>query len=220
MQYYQQARSYAYKLDPILYRDLVHDTYVSFQNRGRDLFSEPLPLIFRAIKYTFWDYLKHKYGTGDVRYVLEPYQEQITEITPFEELVAVELEEKIEDGLQTITPRDKPQILKQIVHLKCRGFLNTEIAEHLGVSKHLIGYYLKQLMSFINNPFNGSKTKITKKLSEKAWEKRKDHDEFELEVDSEYSKLFVHSESKEGWLVTVTNPKGAEFYIKNLVDSE
>lgn len=70
------------------------------------------------------------------------------------------------------------------------------------------------------NPFHGSKTIVKKRISQASWNKRKDHDDFEFEIDNEQLQLWVHKEAGEGWLVVVSEPKGSEYYIKRLVDSK
>lgn len=82
------------------------------------------------------------------------------------------------------------------------------------------GLHIKSIkyMAIYSNPFNGSKTVVKKKLSEVAWEKRDDKEEFELEDENEMVKLFVHKESGEGWMVKTKDPKGSEFYIKRFED--
>lgn len=110
----------------------------------------------------------------------------------------------------------------EIFRLKSDGYSQKEIAKELKISRQTVGEYSKKIeeMSHINNPFNGSKTIIKKQLSERVWEEREDKEDFDLEDLNEYCALYIHKESKEGWLVKIKNPKGSEFYIKRLEDSK
>ena len=110
----------------------------------------------------------------------------------------------------------------EIFKLKADGHTQKEISDDLNISKQLVNQYVKKIeeMAVYNNPFNGSKIVCKKRVSETLWDKRKDHGDFEFEDENEMIKLFVHKESKEGWLVVVKNPKGSEYYIKKLVDNK
>jgi len=57
------------------------------------------------------------------------------------------------------------------------------------------------------NPFNGSRTHVTWVISEKHYEEKIDHNDYDLEDYNEYYKLYVHKESKEGLLVKLPTLK-------------
>lgn len=195
---YWKARSYAFRLEPGLYRDLVHDAFLDYAvKRNKNLFDEPLGVIFRVIKNKFFDFLKAKY----VRNYEEYNDHLITTTTPIDILEYQELDERIKGSPSMLNNNNsKPEILQAIIDLKLRGFTNTEVAEELNLSKALIGYYLKRLMSYINNPFTGKKEK-GRSISLHQWEKLSDKEDYDLEDDNEFYILRRHKESKEGLLV-------------------
>ena len=80
--------------------------------------------------------------------------------------------------------------------------------------------HIKKVEYMHANPFTGSTTVVKRKIIESSWDKRKDHDDFEEEDANEYCRLLIHKESGEAWLVTMSNPKGSEHYIKKMVDEE
>lgn len=74
------------------------------------------------------------------------------------------------------------------------------------------------------NPFPGSKTQIKQRpMSEDSWRRfirrRNNRANFTLEDNNEFVKLYVHKSLGHGILVKVSNPNGAEHYIKRGVDN-
>lgn len=237
---YRKARSYSFKLDSELYRDILHDAYLAWWNKcERDLFDEHIGTIIKTVKYTFFAHLKNnvwfynKVNQGQRKFV--EFDENIFyATTPEDEYIATELLGEYMELINSV-PKDRAvftgneETTKEILTKRLNGYTNKEIAEEMGISKALITYYLNRtkLSEFetrnkkmINNPFNGSKTKVKKRLTEKQWEERTDKDEFELESENEWDRLYVHKESKEGWIIKIKNPVQSEFYIKRLVDSK
>ena len=57
------------------------------------------------------------------------------------------------------------------------------------------------------NPFNGSTIKVSRIILSDTWEGKKDKDDYELEDENEYYKLYKHKESNSGLLVKQTYSK-------------
>jgi len=58
---YNQGRSYCYKLDKTLYRDILHDSWLHwFEKTSDDLFDEPINRVIRVIKLTWKGYYINK----------------------------------------------------------------------------------------------------------------------------------------------------------------
>lgn len=82
------------------------------------------------------------------------------------------------------------------------------------INRGLVGRYtnrklshIKSIEKMLTNPFNGSKTIIKKSITEAQWEKRTDHEDFELEDYNEFYKIYLHKESKESWLIKLKEQK-------------
>jgi DNA-directed RNA polymerase specialized sigma24 family protein len=139
---YAQAKRFAYKLkfvDPI---DLVHDAYITwFDKTGKDLFDEPQGRITNVIKFQFkawlhsqeWYYNKESQG---YRTFVEQI-EQSYPITPEDEFIGKELEEKMNKLILS-----SPDSTALILQMRKEGFKNSEIAEEL---KRTRGWVTKQL---------------------------------------------------------------------------
>ncbi len=213
--------------------DIVHDAYVYYLSReGEDLFELDLKnessYLYTIIKRAFhrWYYKERK---GE-RYKYFPPDDLSSKFDdPEETLIGKDLYEifykklflatKETDNRHYRTERGR-RLPMDIFRLKAEGYTQKEIADQLNTSKQLVNQYVKKIeeMAVYNNPFSGSKTICKKKISETAWDKRKDKEDFEYEDENEMVKLYVHKESNEGWLITIKDPKGSEFYIKRLED--
>ena len=211
--------------------DIVHDGYLYYLDKEKeDLFEIELinenSYLYTVIKKAFyrWNY---KERTGE-KYIYWPTDDLNSKFdAPDEQLIGKDLYEIFYNKLYLATEPNEHRHLRdrklplEIFRLKAEGYTQTEIAEQLHISKQLVNQYNKKIeeMNMVNNPFNGSKTVIKKQISEKTWNDRKDHNEFDLEDESEYVQLWIHKESKEGWLVKINKPIGSEFYIKRLEDN-
>jgi hypothetical protein len=205
--------------------DIVHEAWIYYKEKtGYDLFEIELDnessYLYTVIKKAFyrWNYHerrgeKYQYFPTDVlRGAFDAADEMVGATIlqeAFEKKIALQAKHIVNNRVYE-TP------LVEVFRLKALGHTQTEIAKDMGLSKQLINQYVKKIeeMIDINNPFNGSKVKIRKKISEPSWDNRKDKEDFELYDENEYLRLFIHKESKEGWLVVNKNPQGAEFYIK------
>ena len=217
--YYRRAISYAYFLDRELNKDLVHQAYINYwHTMGRDLFEEPIGRVLKCVKWAYYDMLKKKYGTNPKRKFFDYYESGkfydpvdnryyslgIDSLSPDYILEGKELHDYIETVPQ---PRQNkiPAVLNKIVNLKYQGFKNHEIADQLAMSKALVTYYLKQVMSYINNPIRTSTVPLTKKITRKTFEDKYKHDYvFDLDRNCDHNESYqivVHRDRDEYILV-------------------
>jgi hypothetical protein len=215
--------------------DIVHDAWVYYMDKeGEDLFELTLKnessYIYTVVKKAFYRWYYKERSSAKYQYFSNDGLVSKFD-SPEEQLIGKDLYQLFYQKLFLATkPTDKRhyrtdksrQLPMEIFRLKAEGYTQKEIADQLEVSKQLVGQYVKKIEEMANytNPFNGSRTVIKNRVSQSAWNGRKDHSDFELEDENEYLKLYVHKESHEGWLVVVSNPKGSEFYIKRLETSE
>lgn len=216
MRYYAEALRYASRLNPyppIDHRDLVHTAYLNyFKAHGTNLFDQHPGTVFRTIKYTFFDSIKHKSWTKDkqaqgVRQ-FQPINEldAVTTITPHDIAVGNELKGKSEELLATTSG-----FTHKVLALKLRNFTNAEIADELEVTRGLITYYLKKVNLSILNPsmiFSASSLKNRKKITRETFNRNPLYaQEYIYDVDmgadyNEYYTLLAHrTETGEGLLI-------------------
>lgn len=208
--------------------DITHDAYIYYLEKEKeDLFEIELinesSYLYTIIKKAFyrWNY-KERTGEKYIHFPTDVLSSKFD--APDEQLIGKDLYEVFYNKLYLATELGEHRHLKDrqlhmnIFRLKADGYTQTQIAEQLQVSKQLVNQYNKKIeeMNMVNNPFNGSRTIIKKQISEKSWNDRKDRGEFDMEDENEHVQLFVHKESKEGWLVKIKEPVGAEFYVKRL----
>jgi len=144
-EYYRRAISYAYFLDHELNKDLVHQAYLDYWSAtGKDLFdSERIGTVLQAVKWAYWASLKKVYGGGRIKSrSFESYIEQKPNyLTPDIILEGKDLEEYIYNMPTSVSFNPLTISVNKIIELKLRGFKNTEIAKHLGVTPALITYH-------------------------------------------------------------------------------
>ncbi len=215
--------------------DIVHNAWLYFLDKEKeDLFEKELKkessYLYTIIKRAFfrWNYHERK---GSKYQYSGPEELGSKFDNPDDTLIGKDLYEVFYKKLFEVTKETDKRHYRtersrklplEIFRLRADGYTQKEISDDLNISKQLVNQYVKKIeeMAVYNNPFNGSRIICKKRVSETVWDKRKDHDEFEFEDENEMVKLFVHKESKEGWLVVVKNPKGSEYYIKRLVDKK
>lgn len=227
---YDTARGYAFKLDSKDYKDIVHDAYLRwFDKTGNNLFNEPRSTITNVVKYVWLEKLRKrnqyiKNGEKHIRRFVETlteHEEDFHGYVPFVDNFEADL--IIDDIINNIKNfiSERGEHILDMLYLQ---YNQSEIAKEFNVSHTTINNEVIKIKSvankMINNPFNGSRTNVKKRITESEWNKRTDKDEFELEAENEWNILYIHKQSKEGWLVKIKNPVPSEFYVKRLEDSK
>lgn len=227
---YETAKGYAFKLDNKYYKDIIHDAYICWYNKtGKNLFDEHRGVISQVVKNIWLSSLKKRNQyiyNGEKRYreyieTLTEYEQDSNGYVPFvydfeEDLI---IEDIINNIKNFISERGE-----HILDMLYMQYNQSEIAKEFNVSHTTINNEVIKIKNIankmINNPFNGSRTNVKKRIMESEWNKRTDKDEFELEAENEWNVLYIHKQSKEGWLVKIKNPVPSEFYVKRLEDSK
>ena len=207
LEHYRKAKRYAWRLDPSMFGDLVHDAYISEHKKGRDLFKHPLGLMFRVIKFTYYDHLKNVYGQTIPRY-FEEFDESKFKAS---ESLPEEPQWSVSDEMRELCEllESSEEETKTIISLKAKGYSYSEIAVMMCMSKPLVILYLKKSMSTITNPFTGKQEK-GRSISLHQYEKLTDKEDYEYNDENEFYKIYLHKESLETLLVKLpvakTNP--------------
>jgi DNA-directed RNA polymerase specialized sigma24 family protein len=144
---YNKAKRYLRKVDPILYKDILHDAYLNyFRRTGLNLFERSNGNVIGVVKNQWFENLrKGMYKKGGVRFPFQfsPFEDQtITTTTPLDIFIANETYETISNrtlGFQ------HPSVAAGVLELKYEGYDNEEIAEKLNLSVHQVKRYTKSL---------------------------------------------------------------------------
>lgn len=141
---YQKALSYAYFIDPKLYKDIVHDSFIRwFEKTGKDLFDEHERTVMSVIKKTWWSYYvqPHQYMRQGMvlmrEYVSFDDGFCFNHVTPEDEFIAKELEERfLHCGNMTQLTIYKYAVM---------GWTQKQIASIMNESPQFINYYFKKM---------------------------------------------------------------------------
>jgi len=230
--HYRLALHYAFLFNKEFKFDITHNMWIAHQRTHQeDIFNVDYPsyaaFLYQAIKWSAQAWLtSERLKSG--RYQSGIDGDEILSIfhSPLDTLVAQDLYNQLYDKLYLATTPTKKKATRNrelalsILKLITQGYTQQDIEKEIGVSKQQVFFYVNKIRELMYiNPFSGSKTPIKKKISQQAWARRKDHEDFEYEDEKEDVKLYVHKESGEGWLVALDEVKSSEFYIQRLVDS-
>jgi hypothetical protein len=147
-----------------------------------------------------------------------------------DEMLAKELDAMFQDQLlravvkrgkrETLLVSDKDNrkdVILDVYKLMALNFKNVEIAQELGVSEQLVGYYKTQIRgNMAKNPFNGDKTVVRGVITKKVWRTRKNKDRrerYELIDYNEYYELYRHKETGVGLLVKIEHKETINPYL-------
>lgn len=231
---YREAMGYAFKLDSQNYKDIVHDAYVKWYIKtGDNLFEQHRGVITKTVKNIFFNSLSSSKWMYDGEIFSKEFLRILSDVVDEEDFSGKVYTPMVESPLVDIMVNDTMNHLAKILSERCNdvlkmmseGFKQNEIAEALHLSPALINIEVKKIKNIVNkmnytNPFNGSRVKVKRRISQSKWNKKTDIDDFEFEDINEEVALWVHKESGEGWLVEVDNPILSETYVKRLVDRE
>lgn len=229
--HYHRACSYAFKCNPTLYKDLVHQAYI--QNYGKDgsnLFDKDILFILKCVRNVWFTYIRN----SKYQYEYQTYQKQWYEIsdnyedhgyshshnmTPERLMVSQEFVDEFHRRVATYHSGDihqsiNTETLQNYVQLTEKGFNQKEIASLMGTSPQLINYYSRKIKNIVSeiqnlkNPFVANPLPVKKRITRKHYEDHKDKYseycfDFERNSDhNEFYQLLVHKEKDEGLLIT------------------
>ncbi len=190
------------------------------EKTGLDLFEVPLKdfngYLYTVIKKAFYRwYYKERKGEKYLYFSTDQLESNLD--SPEEAVFAQDLYEILLKKIQKSESKNNNTNegrLAEVFKLRAFGYTQTDIADELNIDKQLSHYYNKKINLVLTNPFNGSRLKITKQISLNTWEKKIDQDDYEMDDENEFYRVYRHKESKDGLLVklpsTKTNP-----YISN-----
>lgn len=150
---YSKGRSYCFKLNRTLYKDILHDAFLNwFTKTGRNLFEEPERRVIRVLKLTWLGYYVNV--NQRKRHFVEVDDEihSVNKITPEHLLVAKETGEWFNSKMKAFGekyPRTAENV-RQVYELKRDGYEQQEIAEILGIAKSSVTYYVKNFLKELN----------------------------------------------------------------------
>lgn len=217
--HYRLALYYASTLNKEFKFDIVHNTWLShYQNHDEDLFNVDYPsypsYLYQAIKWAHNRWIQYeKVKSGRFQHGLKPDNIPIFN-SPLGTLVAQDLYEQLYQKLYLATAPTKRKATRKrelalkILKLLAQGNTQKDVAEQLNTNKQQVHYYtekIRELMSI--NPFRGSTIEVNKVITENAWEKRTDQQEWEEDDSNEFYRVVVHSETKEGLLIRLRTPE-------------
>jgi DNA-directed RNA polymerase specialized sigma24 family protein len=140
---YQKALRYAMKCNPAVYRDIVHDAYVTWFNKtNSNLFDQPEGTVIKVVKYTHLKQTeRNKYMSGGKWYprVFQEFEEYMryNKITPEDEYIASELEMHMIE----FSAKQKLDVFLYAV----QGLDQVTVAAMTGLSTALVNYYFKRM---------------------------------------------------------------------------
>lgn len=185
---YDRACSYAWKCNPYLYKDLVHDAWVQYYTyRGKNLFDQPDYYVFRVIRNIWFNHLRsqtfmwklQRYSKQNIN--LDDYELVSPTLPPDKALTSKEFCEDVYNRVKSYHSGDRssvePEKLETVLTMLIHGYSNKEIGKHINASDAVVSYYKKKIKSIINDmqsPFAGDKIKISKKITRKTYEENKE----------------------------------------------
>ena len=156
---YKKALSYAFYLDPFLFKDIVHDSFLRwFDKTHLNLFDEPERTVISVVKKTWWSkYIqpnKFMYrGEINNRQKVQFSDEmKYNSVTPEDELIAKELN----NHMMSFKPQIKVGCNKDFIENSARmqldiylfavqGYTRAEISEEMNLTVATISNYFKRM---------------------------------------------------------------------------
>ena len=192
---YRKACRYAFVLDRYNYTDLVHDAYLYFYKKsgGQNLFEQHEGFILRCVKWMWW--WRHKVSKPQVEYEDHFFNYS----TPLQILESKEEVERIYDKIKSYhSGADRslsPSVLLEFLGFLERGYEIQEIRQLMGISPQTAWNYRQKLKKIIfsmsvNNPFAGSKVKISKMITRKTYEANYKDYKYDPDLDCDRNEYF------------------------------
>jgi DNA-directed RNA polymerase specialized sigma24 family protein len=207
---YRRALSYAFKCNPALYRDFVHQAYIqNYQKDGSNLFEKDIYHILRYVRNVWFTYIRD----SRFQYKGERYQRQFfdvdpevagsftptTHLTPDRLLISKEFVEEFWKQINNYNSGQNSSIevenLRTFVLLVEDGFKQKEIAELMGESVQRINYWskkVKEIVKMIHNPLRTSTVQVARKISRKTYEEKYSQEyKYDADAGCDYNEFYM-----------------------------
>ena len=155
---YNKARGYLYKIDHNIYKDVLHDAYLSYYRRtGLNLFERSNGNVIGVVRNEYFENLRRRmFKRNGERF---PYQftdfdnHTFTPTTPEDIMIAEETKQQIYNRVNSFR---SPKTAKDVLELREQGYETKEISEILGLSIPQVKRYTTNLQH-AREGFNKSK---------------------------------------------------------------
>lgn len=142
---YYKARRYLYRLDPILYRDVLHDAFVNYYTKtGLNLFDQNNHYIMVVIKNELlMQYRRSNFEVNGNKFRFEFVEfedHRCTRHTPLDHLIRKDTYEHLVTRLQNFNKNKK--VATKIFNLRIDGFTIEQIAGKIKLSKPTVQRYI------------------------------------------------------------------------------
>lgn len=184
--------------------DIVHHTWLYFLERtGEDLFTKPLTnptqYLYTITKRGYFQWYAIFRKSGRYKY-FQP-----------DELLSDSFENAIfgKDLLNIFWKRLKESSVGEttlrVFDLQSQGYNQSDIAENLQITKQAVNQHYKKVQNILN-PFNGNRTKVTKRINRGTYDKNpKYKEEYEIgewsDSNEYYTLLNSKTKPEEGLLI-------------------
>jgi hypothetical protein len=157
---YNRCISYAHKLDPISYKDLVSDAWLyNFKREGTDLFDKHPGYAMKCVKYIWlsndrkqrymYEGELYRYQFHDPEnFIIKHHYTPDREITT--EYFYKELHKRVDAYRSKSNCSLDPRILRRFLDLLDSGLTIKEISEEMEMSVKRLHYYKNKLKTIVN----------------------------------------------------------------------
>jgi len=145
---YRRAKAYLKKIDAGIYKDVLHDSYLTYYRRtGNNLFElDNHRQVILVVKNQYFDTLrKRMYKKDGVRFPLQYCEfdnHTVTTVTPEDILIGADAYETIRQRTETF---DSPEMALTILQLRLDGYDTQEISDRLNLSIPQVRRYTQNL---------------------------------------------------------------------------
>jgi DNA-binding CsgD family transcriptional regulator len=144
---YNKAKRYLFKVDPEVYKDVLHDAFINyFRRTGLNLFERSNGNVIGVVKNEYFSYLRSKmFRRGGERL---PFQfttfedHSFTSITPEDILIGIETQQQIESRLPSF---EDPDLASEVLRMRLEGYNTKEISKDLDLNIQQVKRYTQNL---------------------------------------------------------------------------
>jgi DNA-directed RNA polymerase specialized sigma24 family protein len=144
---YNKARRYLYKVDPINYKDILHDAYVNYHRRtgGLNLFERSNTNVIGVVRNQYYErFQKMSYQKNKTRhqYQFVEYEDSPSNLTPIDFLIEKETFSTFIKRAEHFRDSDTA---KEVLNHRLDGYTPEETAEKLNITKNRVNWIIRGL---------------------------------------------------------------------------